>query len=71
VAAWFERRDNDDPWCGRQPRYERLVSEGPGRFFLVTRLPSDELVRVQLGRFHVDFSDDWLPPQPGTDGGRP
>jgi hypothetical protein len=50
VASSFERREPPDPWSGRQPRFEGLVSEGPDRFVLLGRLPSGEPVRVQLGR---------------------
>jgi hypothetical protein len=49
VGAWIERGEPDDPWSGRQPRYDRLVSEG-GRYFLDARLPSGEPIRCQLGR---------------------
>jgi hypothetical protein len=51
IVAWrdLERREAADPWSGRQPRYERLVSDGPDRFFVETRLRSGEPVRVQLG----------------------
>ena len=31
-----------------QPRYERIECDGPGRYFLVYRLPTGEQVRVQL-----------------------
>jgi hypothetical protein len=54
VRSWLKRRDSDDPWSGRQPRYERLVSDGAGRFFIVARLPSGEPVRRRLGRFSMD-----------------
>jgi hypothetical protein len=50
MASSFESREAPDPWSGRQPRYEGLVSDGDDRFFLLTRLPSGEPVRAQLGR---------------------
>jgi len=50
VAPSFEHHDPPDPWSGRQPRLEGLVSEGPERFFLLARLPSGDPVRVQLHR---------------------
>ena len=37
-----------DPWGGRQPKFEELACDGPGRFFLVYRGEFDEQVRVQL-----------------------
>ena len=46
----FERREPPDPWSGRQPRFEGLVTEGPDRFFLLARLPRGEPVQVQLAR---------------------
>jgi hypothetical protein len=51
VAARFEWLGSSDPWCGRQPRYERLTTDGRRRGFLHARLPSGEPVRVRLGRF--------------------
>ena len=48
VGSSFDRREPSDPWSGRQPRFERLASEGADRFFLLARLPSGEPVRVQL-----------------------
>jgi hypothetical protein len=51
VAARFDWRGSSDRWGGRQPRYERLTTDGPGRYFLHARLPSGEPVRVQLARF--------------------
>jgi hypothetical protein len=50
MSSSFESRDHPDPWSGRQPHYEGLVSDGDDRFFLLTRLPSGEPVRAQLGR---------------------
>jgi hypothetical protein len=32
-------RGSDDPWKGRQPRYEKLVYHAPRSFLLVTKLP--------------------------------
>jgi hypothetical protein len=45
-----ERREPQDPWAGRQPRYEGLISEGADRFFLLARRPAGEPVRVPLRR---------------------
>jgi hypothetical protein len=45
------RREPDDPWQGRQPRYERIVMRGPRHFELVTKLPSGEPVSVRLAPF--------------------
>jgi hypothetical protein len=47
TLAMIEAR-SPDPWGGRQPRFEGLVCDGLGRFFLVYRGESDEQVRVQL-----------------------
>jgi hypothetical protein len=52
---WFKRHDSEDPWAGRQPRYERLESDGAGGFFLVARLPSGELARRELGLGSFEF----------------
>lgn len=52
----FERRDADDPWRGKQPKYEKLVYRGPGQFFALTRLPSGEPAAVQFGRMTVRFA---------------
>jgi hypothetical protein len=56
----FERRECEDPWHGKQPKYEKLVYRGPGQFFAMTRLPSGEPTAVQLGGMTVPLS----PPQP-------
>jgi hypothetical protein len=48
VEFRFERRDNPPPWGSLQPKFERLVTDGPGRYFLVGRLSSGEPIRVQL-----------------------
>ena len=53
VASPFERREAPDPWSGRQPRFEGLAGEEPGRYFLLARLPSGEPVRVQLRHVSV------------------
>jgi hypothetical protein len=50
MPSSFERIEPPDPWSGRQPRFDALVSEGADRFFLLARLPSGERVRVQLAR---------------------
>jgi hypothetical protein len=43
------RRTGPDPWHGRQPRYEKLVTTGPTGFALVTRLPDGKRIEVPLG----------------------
>jgi hypothetical protein len=48
VGEPVQRSSGDDPWCGRQPRYEKLLYRGPGRFFAQTRLPSGRRVAVRL-----------------------
>jgi len=52
----FEGRRCDDPWHGKQPKYEKLVYRGPGLFFAMTRLPSGEPTAVQLGPVTARFS---------------
>ena len=37
-----------DTWGGRQPKFDGLACDGPGRFLLVYRGKSEEQVRVQL-----------------------
>jgi hypothetical protein len=49
--ARFEMRPTNDPWRGRQPKYEKLVRFGPSRFGLVTELPSGAPIPVPVGRF--------------------
>jgi hypothetical protein len=48
-------RESDDPWRGRQPKYEKLVMKGPGNFGRTTQLPSGEPIFVPLGplRFEI------------------
>jgi hypothetical protein len=50
VSGGFERRATDDPWGGRQPRYEKLVMIAPSGFALTARLPSGERIDVPLAR---------------------
>jgi hypothetical protein len=50
VSSRFEMRQTSDSWSGRQPRYEALLIDGMGRFFLATGLPCGTLVREPLGR---------------------
>jgi hypothetical protein len=57
MDAWFERRDSDDPWRGRQPKFERLVFRGDHEFALAARLPSGEPVEVPLAPFRWDGED--------------
>jgi len=57
------REAEDDPWRGRQPRYESLVMRGPRRFALTARLPSGERIDVPLGgRLTLEIRVE--PPQP-------
>lgn len=46
----FERRESEDPWRGKQPKYEKLVYAGRERFLAITKLPSGKRIAVQLGR---------------------
>jgi hypothetical protein len=46
-----ERKDplaGRSPWGSRQPKFERIVTDGPGRYFLVGRLESGKTISVQL-----------------------
>jgi hypothetical protein len=54
VSAWVEFCETDDPWRGRQPRYERLVKVAPGRLGLTTKLPSGKPITVSLERLPRD-----------------
>jgi hypothetical protein len=45
-------RESEDPWKGRQPRYEKLVYRAPRSFSLVTKLPTGQPIEVPLVRFH-------------------
>jgi hypothetical protein len=45
----LEMNQPDDPWGGRQPKYEAIVRLGPMRFGLKTRLPNGEPVVRELG----------------------
>ena len=38
----------DDPWRGRQPKFEGIVRLGPMRFGLKTKLPSGEPIVCEL-----------------------
>jgi hypothetical protein len=50
MKSSVEFREPDDPWRGRQPRYEKIVRLGPLRFGLTTRLPDGQPVTCELGR---------------------
>jgi hypothetical protein len=63
VSGWIEFHEPDDPWLGQQPRFERLVSDAHGRFFVDARLPSGEVIRTELGRFSLAMR--W--PMPGPE----
>ena len=45
----FELPPEDaSPWGDVQPRFERLVTDGPDRYFLIGRDAAGEPIRVQL-----------------------
>jgi hypothetical protein len=46
----LHQQEPSDPWRGLQPRYESIVMRGPGRFELLTKLPTGEPISVRLGR---------------------
>jgi hypothetical protein len=48
VRIEFEFGPDRSPWGGRQPQFEHLATDGPGRFFLTWRDASGEQLRVQL-----------------------
>jgi hypothetical protein len=48
MKVTFERRPSDDPWRGRQPKYDALVKLGSQGFGLRTKLPSGEAITVLL-----------------------
>ena len=50
MASRVELRESEDPWRGRQPRYEKIVRLGPMRFGLATKLPNGEPIVCELGR---------------------
>lgn len=60
MDAWFERRDPDDPWGGRQPKFDRLVMHAADRFALAGRLASGERVEVPLGPFRWDGGEGFV-----------
>jgi hypothetical protein len=43
------------PWRYAQPRYEKLLYRGPGRFFAQTRLPSGRRIAVRLACVTLDI----------------
>jgi hypothetical protein len=49
----FERDPGPAPWGPHQPKFEHIVTDGPGRYFLVGRLTSGEPVRIQLAAASV------------------
>jgi hypothetical protein len=55
-----ERREPDEPWRGRQPKYEGLVFRRPKRVFLRTPLPAGWPIAVRLS--HLPRRS--APPQP-------
>jgi hypothetical protein len=52
----FEPHEHSGPWGSCQPKFERLVNDGPDRYFLVGTLSSGEPIRVQL------VPAGWKPP---------
>ena len=50
VIDW---RAPEDPWKGRQPRYEKLLYRPPRSFLLVTKLPSGTPIEAKLERFEL------------------
>jgi len=50
MTATVERREADDPWHGKQPRYEAVIAQAGDRYALAARLPSGERILVGLGR---------------------
>jgi hypothetical protein len=54
---------DEDPWGGRQPKFDKLVMRDRDTFLLEGRLiPSDEPVAVQLGRLPKDPPMGWWSP---------
>jgi hypothetical protein len=39
---------DDSPWGSEQPKFERLVTDGPDRYFLVGQTTAGEPISVQL-----------------------
>jgi hypothetical protein len=64
VGSREEMRDPpDDPWGGRQPKFDRLVMRDARTFVLEGRLvPSGEPVAVRLGRLGLDTAFWWRSP---------
>jgi hypothetical protein len=56
MKAWGETHESDDPWRGRQPKYERIVRMAPRRFGLVTKLPNGEPITVPLSRLPKQYA---------------
>ena len=48
MESRFERPPGPSPWGPHQPKFERIETDGPHRYFLVGRLTTGEPVRVQL-----------------------
>jgi hypothetical protein len=55
VASKFEMAEPPDPWHGRQPKYEKLVTRDSNHFYSQTKLPSGEPIAVQRGRFRFEM----------------
>jgi hypothetical protein len=59
VRIEFEFGPDRSPWGERQPNFEHLAAEGPGRFLLTWRDASGEQLRVQLtpASFRLETED--------------
>jgi hypothetical protein len=66
VDTRFEMREPpDDPWGGRQPKFDRLVMRDARTFLIEGRLvPSGEPVTVRLGPLRLDTPFWWWSPPP-------
>ena len=54
MEARFWMTEADDPWRGRQPRYENIVRIAPMRFGLTTKLPNGDQVVCELAGLPPD-----------------
>jgi hypothetical protein len=59
VRITFESPPDPSPWGALQPRFERLATDRPDRYFLIGREASGEQIRVQLApaRFPAEPED--------------
>jgi hypothetical protein len=51
-------QEPDEPWHGRQPKYDSLVMRGPRRFALTARLPSGERIEAPLRSLTLELRPD-------------